>query len=114
MIHLRFLLFSHKPILLVLEQHIKSGERAITTRDVLLYSNLVFIAEFLVRVDILFEHSQPVAQHHDLMKEIIDRNFLWLQALVGGLKNHRSSNPAIAKRHGFGEAPPETKYLEKR
>src|SRR5690606_14327230 len=94
--------------------HIKCSKRAVAPGNVLLYPNLVFIAELLVRVDILLEHPQPVAQHHYLMKEIIDRNFFWLQALVGRLKTDPSSNPPIAGRHRLCDAPPKTKYLGKR
>src|SRR6266481_5575055 len=56
-------------VLFLFEKNIKSRHRAVAARDVLLHLDLLAVAEFLVRVNLLFQHSQVVAHHHDLMEE---------------------------------------------
>ena len=49
-------------------------------------------------VDILFQHPEPVTQHDDLMKKIIDRDLFWFQGFIGGLQQQCSFDPFIARR----------------
>src|SRR5438874_12795538 len=67
-----------KLILLLLEQNIERGQRAIAASDVLLHLDLICITQFIARVYLLLEHAQVVANHNDLMKERLQRYFLRL------------------------------------
>jgi hypothetical protein len=65
-------LFARKPLLFIFEQHIESGQRSINAGDVLLQVYFVFIAQLFVGVDLLFQHTQAVAQHHYFVEEHVD------------------------------------------
>ncbi len=66
-------------IRLVLEEDIEGGQRAVAARDVLLEIELVGVAQFVARVHLLFEHAQVVPDHHDLVKERLQRHLLRLE-----------------------------------
>ena len=59
--HLLFPAFAHKIIFLVFEQDIERGHATIAACNVLLEVQLVFIVEFSMGIDALFEHPQTVA-----------------------------------------------------
>jgi hypothetical protein len=52
-------------VVLVLEQDIERGERAVTARDILLQLELVRFAQFVVRVHLLLENSQIIPNRDD-------------------------------------------------
>ncbi len=53
--------------MLVFEQDVERGERSVTARDILLQVELVRIAQFVARVHLLFENSQIIPNHDDLV-----------------------------------------------
>src|SRR5690349_7200000 len=71
----------NKLVFLVLKQDIEGGHAAVAAGDVLLEVNLVFVVEFFVGVDGLFEHAQAVAHHDDLVKKRVDGYFFRLNAV---------------------------------
>src|SRR5437588_12793295 len=66
-------------IVLVFEQDVERGERAVTARDILLQVELVRFAQFVTRVHFLLENSQIIPNHDDLMKECLERDFFRLK-----------------------------------
>src|SRR5581483_5385800 len=50
-----------------LEEHVEGGERTVAAGDVLLHLHLLGVAEFFVRVDLLFQHTQLIADHDNLV-----------------------------------------------
>src|SRR4030095_5407007 len=52
-------------VVLVFEQDVERGERAVTARDVLLQVELVRVAQFIARVHLLLENSQIIPDHDD-------------------------------------------------
>ncbi len=62
----------------VFEQNIKRSERTVAPGNILLHVHFILIAEFFVAVDVLFQYTQAIPEHHDFMKEIINRYFFWL------------------------------------
>jgi hypothetical protein len=59
-------------VLLVLEQDVERGERAVTARDILLQVELVRFAQFVARVHLLLENSQIIPNHDDFVKECLE------------------------------------------
>src|SRR5262245_38438696 len=90
-----------KLVFLVLEQNVEGGHRAVAFGDVLLHLHLFAVCEFFVTVDLLLEHTEVVAHHHDLVKEGFERDFLGLQRGVGGMHYHL---PVVPARAEFGNA----------
>ena len=45
-------------------------------------------------VQLLFQHAQIVAHHHDLVKENFQRHFLGLQCWIGGVHDQFAILPA--------------------
>ena len=105
-------LIPDKMLLLVSEKHIKGGQGTIAAGDVLLNIHFFFILQCFAAVDVLFQHPEPVPQHNDLMKEILDGNFLRLECFVSRLKQHHAPYPFIAQRNGFGDATPHFQDLQ--
>jgi len=58
-------------------------------------------------IDLLLQHPQAIAGHHDLMKKHIDRHLFRLNRLIPRLQDHHPSFPLIAQRHDFGEPAPQ-------
>src|SRR5687767_10531946 len=65
-------LFSDKFVALFAEEHVEGGERTVALRDVRLHVDLLGVGELGVRVDLLLEHSEAVADHHHLVEERVD------------------------------------------
>ncbi len=83
-----------------LKQHIKTGEAAVNSCDVLLQINLFFVAH-ATAINPLFHNPEPVAHHNDLMKKRLDWYFFRGQVLLSGLQNHRSTFPFISQINPF-------------
>src|SRR5690606_4908339 len=66
-------------------------------RDVLLELHLLVVAE-VAAVELLLEHPELVAEHHDLLEEDVERDALFLRALATGLEDHLTSRPPLADR----------------
>ena len=60
----------------VFEEEVEGGERSIAAGDVLLHLDFLGIAEFVVRVDLLLQDAEVVADHRDLVEEHFQRNLL--------------------------------------
>ena len=70
-------------IVLVGKQHVEAGQRAVAAADVGLQLHLHVFGQ-VGRVDLLLERAQAVPQHHDLVKERLDRPALFLQRRRAG------------------------------
>ena len=55
---------------------------AVAARDVLLQLHLVLFAERGVGVDLLLQHAEAVADHDDLVEEVLDRDLLALERRI--------------------------------
>ena len=55
-------------VVLVFEQDVQRGERAVTACDILLQIELVRFAQFVARVHLLFENSQIIRNHDDFVR----------------------------------------------
>jgi len=82
-------------ILFLLEENIERGQRAIATRDVLLQLELICVSEFIARVHLLLEHAQIVADHHDLVKERLQRHFLRLHRRISRAQDEGAPLPPV-------------------
>lgn len=58
-----------KLVLLFLEQNIEGGQGAVAFGDVLLKFHFLAVVEFFLGVDLLFQHAEVVADHHDFGME---------------------------------------------
>src|SRR5215204_1677806 len=79
------------------EEHVEAGERSVAAADVALQLDLHVFRQ-VGGVDLLFERAQPVAQHHDLVKEGFDRHRLLLQLRVPWPQNERAATPLVGGR----------------
>ena len=69
----------------IFKQDIECSQRPVDPCDVLLKIYLVVVTELFMGIDILLQHSQPVAKHYDLVKEDVNGNFFWLLRLISRL-----------------------------
>ena len=56
-------------VVLVFEQDVERGERSVTASNILLQIELVRFAQFVARVQLLFENSQIIPNHDDFVNE---------------------------------------------
>src|SRR5581483_1076003 len=73
-----------EPVVVIPEQHVERGKRAVASRDVLLQPELLVLRELGVAVDPLLQQSQAVADHHDLVEEGLDGHLLVLHTRAAG------------------------------
>src|SRR6266436_2933151 len=81
-------------VVLILEQDVERGERAVTARDILLQVKLVRIAQFVARVHLLLENSQVIPNHDDFVEECLERDFFRLKRTIRRLHNERAALPS--------------------
>src|ERR1700722_1899441 len=72
-------LLPHELVFTVCKENVESGQRAVAARHVLLKLHLLVAGELRVGIDLLLEHAQAIADHHDLVKERVERDALLLQ-----------------------------------
>src|SRR5690606_1950182 len=76
---LPFPLLPCEVVLLVLEEDVEGGEAPVAAGDVLLQFHLLRFAEGGVGVDLLLQHAEAVADHHDLVEAVLDGHLLALE-----------------------------------
>src|SRR6266568_538992 len=86
-------LLADEAVLLVPEEDVERGERAVAAGHVLLHLDLLRVGQLLVRVDPLLEHAEPVADHHDLVEEGVEGDLLRRRPGIAGLQHDRASLP---------------------
>ena len=84
-------------IALVGEEHVERRQRAVAAGDVLLHLDLLVIRELRVRVDLLLQDAELVADHHDLVEERVDGDALLLRPFLAGLEDDLASLPSAAE-----------------
>jgi len=89
-------------IFFVREQHVETRQRPVTAADVALQLHLQIIRQ-VSSVDLLLERAETIPQHHDLVKERLDRPALFLQARRAGAKHERAAAPLLG-RHSRRQA----------
>ena len=74
----------YEVILFIFKQDVEGGHTAVDAGDILLQIHLFLIGQGVAAVDVLFEHAETVAHHHNLMEEGFDGHFLGFQLGVSG------------------------------
>src|SRR5450432_3804426 len=74
-------LLTDELIFTVGEENVERRQRSVAAGHVLLELHLLVAGELRVRVDLLLEDPQAVADHHDLVEERVERDALLLQPL---------------------------------
>ena len=64
---------------LILEKDVKGRKRPVATRNVLMKFELVGLSQFVTCVHFLFEDTEVIADHHDLVEECFQRHFFRLK-----------------------------------
>src|SRR5581483_9511836 len=80
-------------VVLVAEELIEGGQGPVAPGDVLLQVDLLGVAELGMCVDLLFGHPQAVADHDDLVQELVDGDFARLKRRIPRLEDDRSAFP---------------------
>src|SRR3954454_15297497 len=68
-----------KLFLLIPEQDIESRHRAVGAGDVLVHFDFLAVGKFFVGVNFLLQDPKIVPDHHDFVKENLQRDFFCLQ-----------------------------------
>src|SRR4051794_12421349 len=88
-----------KLIVLVGEEHVEAGERAVAAGDVALELDLRVLGH-VHRIDLLLERAEAVPEHHHLVEERLDGPRLFLQARRTGAEHQLPVAPLVGRRDG--------------
>src|SRR5690606_10075063 len=88
-----------KLVFFISKKHIEGHQRSVTSGDVLLQVDAIFIVKLRMIVDVLLKHTKFLAHHYYFMKESRHRDILGLKRGITRFENHTSSNPFSSKWH---------------
>jgi FeS assembly SUF system protein len=84
-------------IFFAFEQDVEARQGAVAAGDVLLELHLLFVAQVLVAVDLLFEHAELVANHDDLLEEHVEGDAFLLRSFFAGDEHELPVVPAVSE-----------------